>query len=431
MKKHKNVEGDSPFGGEREECQNLLDIGQTVDCLPNVWDIMEVIEEKLSIIDRTKFPHYLKPGDTINFDDIGLHGRLRQRLSKGTVERNLRYMRFMETHMVPVDFRNPTLENWLNHIDYRERNEFNDCLDGKGVGAIRHEWQAMRMVLNAYGIKVWNYKPPQPADTFNEFPMPNQVHDIVNHKWSKDPYINALTQYYLCFNFVIGWRPPSEPAYMKKSFVDFDKGLIKIVEPKKRLRERKLRIPEIMQGSNVKSLQNWIDKWRSKIENQYSQDYLFLYPDGRPFWNEEKFNGDNLRMFINRIIYPDIKNIYPQYYNYCARHYCGVSRLLNSYHKTGNFDIYAVSSFLGHQKLNTTIGYVKDAELYIGDDYNFDWINRVLKAKYNCEENTVKKSVKPLKSCSSIRNPSRNLYAVCRTRTGDRSVNSRVLHQLS
>ena len=389
MKKIKKIKTYSPFGGDKEKWYIFPKEAENVECLPDVRDYMEAIYQKYLSINRTKFPHFLKPGNNITFDDIALHGLLRQRLSKGTVERNLRYMVFMENHTVPVNFYNPTIKNWLNHIDYREQIEFKNCLDGHGIGAIRHEWQAMRMVLKAYNMEIWAYKPPAPIEAANKFPMPEQVYNIINYKWSKNPYINALVQYYLTYNFVIGWRPPSEPAYMKVSNVDFYKSMIRIIEPKKRLRERWLSIPELLDKPNLKSFRNWIDKWRPKVENRYSGDYLFLYPDGKPFWNEKLFNGENLRMFINRIIYPKVKDFYPDYYNYCARKFCGVSRLLRSYQKSKSFDIYKVSTWLGHTKLNTTIGYVKDAELYV-DKFDFDWINRVLKATYYCEENTVK-----------------------------------------
>ena len=80
------------------------------------------------------------------FDDVALHALLRQRLSPGTVEKRMRYARFMEKHKVPVDFRNPSFENFVRHMDYREQT-------GAGYAALRHEWDAMKMFLRAYGIQ--------------------------------------------------------------------------------------------------------------------------------------------------------------------------------------------------------------------------------------------------------------------------------------
>ena len=64
--------------------------------------------------------------ENATFDDIAMHALFRQRLSPGTVERNIRYMRFMEKHEVPINFRNPTFENFIHHADYREQ------IEGKG-----------------------------------------------------------------------------------------------------------------------------------------------------------------------------------------------------------------------------------------------------------------------------------------------------------
>ena len=39
----------------------------------------------------------------------------------------------MESHKVSVNFRNPSYENFIKHMDYREQNEFED---GKGYSAL-------------------------------------------------------------------------------------------------------------------------------------------------------------------------------------------------------------------------------------------------------------------------------------------------------
>lgn len=379
MKKNKNDIKISPFGGEKKDCGIFSKKANYIEKLPVVWDIMEAIQELLKIYNKTNFPHVLKK-DEIDFNLIGLHGHLRQRLSLGTVERNLRYMRFMDTHTKQVDFKNPNIENWYAHVDYREITEFDNFKDGIGIGAIKHEWQAMRMVLRSKGIKIWDYQLPPQREVIKKFPTPKQVYKIIKHKWSNNKYINALVQYYLTFNFIIGWRPPSEPAYMKTSNVYYDKDLVKIVEPKKHFRERLIEIPEILKGKHVKSIENWNDYWRPKVVNEKSGDYLFLQPNGKPFWNDKTKSGDKLRIFINKIITPGIYEIYPEYYNYCSRHFCGVARLIRTFQKNGSYDIYEVSRHLGHTKLDTTLNYVKDARLY-SKKFNYDWINRVLKSR--------------------------------------------------
>ena len=62
-------------------------------------------------IKRTDFPIILDP-KTASFSDVAIHCYLRQRLSQNTIEKRLSTARFMETHPQPVDFRNPTYENF-------------------------------------------------------------------------------------------------------------------------------------------------------------------------------------------------------------------------------------------------------------------------------------------------------------------------------
>jgi hypothetical protein len=95
-------------------------------------------------------------------------------------------------------------------------------------------------------------------------------------------------------------------------------------------------------------------------------------------------------MTVNRAIEPKVYEIFPDYYNYCARHFCAIGRLIRTKLESNVFDIYDVNRFMGHDKLQTTLGYVKDAELYIRQ-FGYDWIYRILKAnKEISKENTEK-----------------------------------------
>jgi AraC-like DNA-binding protein len=76
-------------------------------------------------------------------------------------------------------------------------------------------------------------------------------------------------------------------------------------------------------------------------------------------------------------------------------------------------------------------GHAKDADYYYRK-IPFEWFKSVLKfhPKKVEEENTLK-SLKAKNTLVATGTSPRKKDAVCRTRTGDRSVNSRVLHQLS
>jgi len=90
----------------------------------------------------------------------------------------------------------------------------------------------------------------------------------------------------------------------------------------------------------------------------------------------------NLRQMLNRKAKPKIQTVFPGYYNYCSRHFSAVSRLIRTILQYKAFDECEVRDWLGHTKIETTMGYIKDAKHY----YllaKYDWVHRVLKAPSN------------------------------------------------
>jgi hypothetical protein len=382
---HHNPIYNSNYSGSTNSLNDVLDGGRNQE-----WKIInQIIGQKskkltssmfgekkvkldydLKTIKRTDFPIVLDP-KTASFNEVAIHAFLRQRLSQSTVERRLTTARFMETHPVPVNFRNPTYENFIAHMDYREQ------IEDSGNGALSNEWKTMRMFLKAYGMEIWSYRPPSaPMYKARILPFPDQVYKILNLTYSKDPYENALIQYLLTHNFIVGWRFPSEPAEMKTKDVNIERGYITITEPKKHNSTRNISPTEIMNNKRRKSFKNWIDAWRPKVENQYSKDYLYLKPDGHPY------TRDLLRQLLNRKAKPKIQTVFPEYYNYSSRHFAAVSRLIRTKLQYKAFDEYEVRDWLGHTKIETTMGYIKDAKhYYLLAPY--DWVHRVLKAPSN------------------------------------------------
>lgn len=332
-------------------------------------EYLNVILEKVNRID---FPIVLDP-KIASFTDVAIHGLLRQRLKKSTVINRIRYARFMESHKVPVDFRNPNIDNLIRHLDYREQ------IENAGYGALGREWDTYKTFLKAYGIPLsdFPYKPPsRPQYIAKTVPFPDQVNRFLHIEYSNDEYENALIQYLLTHNFVIGWRIPSEPSILKTSDVridDQDRGYIIVTEPKKGDSTRLINPSEIMTNKRRKSFKNWLDAWRPKVENQYSKDYVYLDLDGRPF------NKNTLRMFLNRKAAPLIKTVFPEYHNYIARDFAAIGRLIRTKIQSNRYDVYDIKEWLGHTKIQTTMLYVKDAKKYY-EMAPYDWINRVLKA---------------------------------------------------
>lgn len=351
------------------------------------------VENKPIFCNRLEKPIVLKPGQA-TFEDIKIHARLRQRLSEGTITRNTRYLRFMETHIMPVDLMNPSYENFIRHMDYREQ------IEHSGWGALKHEYQAMIMLLRCYGIdpKTWYYKPPQrQTNQMVTVPYPDQVHQLIHQRYSKDDYTNALIRYLFCHNFVIGWRPMSEVCIAKTTDVDLDNETLRIISPKMHNSIRTIRIHEIANQHDNPSMRNWLDVWRPKAVSQYSGDSLYVHPNGRPFTNP-----DQLRVFINRAVKQAQGTTIPTgYYNYLTRHWCAVARLIRTKLQTRKYDEYEVMEHLGHTKIETTIGYIRSTKFYY-DQTGYDWLSSVLTdaPKKRVEESAVqpiKKSTKPMK----------------------------------
>ena len=357
--------------------------------------------ENLQFLKRLETPITLTP-NTATMDDIAVHAHLRQRLSPGTIERNLRYLRFMEQYQpqeYAVNIRNPTLENYIRHMDYREQ------VEHAGYGALKHEHQAMRMLLRSYGIDPRNYpyRPPkQPQYRVRYIPNPEQLYHIFHLRYSTNPVENACIRYLVNHNILIGWRPPGEPSIATVDNVDLDDGMILITSDKLHGATRLLDIGEWCNRHQITSMKNWVDIWRPRIATEESRNYLYLHPDGRPFEKSEQ-----LRMFLNRMANPVIKQVFPGWYNYLARHTNAIMRLIQTKVQTKHYDEYSVCEDMGHTKIQTTLDYIKDAKHYY-KKWDFDWFSRVLKNHTDAVgDNTVKNDKPPenarIAVCQQIR----------------------------
>ncbi len=197
-----DFESTNKNGGMHQKWDKNLENGGHLVEQPEtlVWDGMANVD--ISRYNRLECPIFLK-SETATFVDVALHALVRQRLSIGTINRNLRYARFME-NFVPrefsVDFRNLNYENVIRHLDYREQ------VEGCGCGALKHEWQAIRMFILAFGFNPdeWRYRPPK-NPKYRTIPIvfPEQLHKILHTKYNKDYYVDSLIKHILCKNFLL------------------------------------------------------------------------------------------------------------------------------------------------------------------------------------------------------------------------------------
>ncbi len=316
---------------------------------------------------RLNCPITLNPKDS-TFLDVAIWSYYQKRLSISTIEKRLRYARFMRDHDVSVDFNNPNYENFRRHMDYREE------IEKASPHALKHEWKTMRMFLEAYGIPIWPYKPPYaPKAPQRLLPFPDIVREFFYYDYSKDSYEKALYQYLFFHGYMIGWRVPSEIIEMRIDDVIIDskgRGSIAITETKKH-KDKRVILPEkhILSSQSHKSMKNWIDKWRPKVENQYSGNSLYLQPSGKPFTIQHL--GHKLRK--------NGRKIWPYFRPYDMRHWCAVSRLIESKIQTGSFGPYSVKNWLGHTDLKTTESYIHYAEMYY-NQCKMSWIQNALRS---------------------------------------------------
>jgi len=353
-------------GGKEQEWKNVLEkISQSYVKQPkSPLDGEEMGElEHVKNINRLNCPITLDPKHS-TFDDISLHARLRQRLAESTIEKNLRYARFMERHSIQVDFRNPSYENFIKHMDYREE------IEHATPSALKNEWKAMLMFLKAWGIeKQWNrYKSPYYATNQDIIlPYPETVHDFFHYKYSNDKYENKLYQYIFFIGFFFGVRPPSEICNMTLDNIRINKngkGMITVIEAKKHGRKRVL-VPEkyILSSKVHKSLKNWIEHWRPLVADK-DEKTLFLTTEGKPF--TPRYLGKKLREHG--------KKVWNKFHPYIMRHWCATARMIE-----WNYNLNRVSDWLGHSNINTTRKYVHIAQEYYEQDQG-SWLKRALKS---------------------------------------------------
>lgn len=309
--------------------------------------------KNISNLNRLDCPITLNPQQA-SFDDVAIHAILRQRLSKSTVDKRLRYARFMEKHPCPVDFRNLTAENFLRHIDYRLELEDPPATPN----ALKHEKKAILMFLRAYNLYSDQWKklvktPPVTDNDENiEVPFPSVVNELYHAKYSKNKYENILMQTIVFLGINFGMRPPSEICNLNLEDIILNKdgtGYIRIHEDKKRGKNRII-IPfnkTVLSSSVFKTPKNYIKNWRPKVTNDKSGNALFLKPDGR------RITGKYLRDHIT----PKGKKIAGSYFHlYTMRHTCAT--YLYEYTK----ELEIVRRRLGHKKPSTTIKYVHIAD---------------------------------------------------------------------
>jgi integrase len=136
-----------------------------------------------------------------------------------------------------------------------------------------------------------------------------------------------------------------------------------------------------MCGKDYKSMKNRIDKWRPKVVNQYSGEYLFLQQNGKQFTTN----------YLRKVLTPLVKQVWSSYSLYTMRHWCAIARLIQGFIERNTWDKTDVQDWLDHEKVSTTDNYTKFAKKYY-NNAPFDWIKAIFKYHRKKVEENGKKS---------------------------------------
>lgn len=281
--------------------------------------------------------------------------------------------RMHKNEYFPVDLFNLNPQQVISYLDYREN------IEKAPPTAVPNDWKHINRYGRAIDIDIsrWGYTPPSiPTPKVKIIPLPNEVYQIIHHKYSTDKYTNALYQHILTHGFLIGWRP-SELVIQKIANLFLDRGYIIITETKKHNQLRQI-FPEkeILSLPNRKTLENWLI-WRFKIDTD--NDYLYVQKNGRPF----------SVAYLRKKLVPLVKEVYPYFSLYTMRHWCAIARLIESYIETGNWDKTDVQDWLGHDDVKTTDkNYTRFAKKYYKIAPN-SWIKAILKRPKWLGENSL------------------------------------------
>lgn len=361
----------------------------------------ECIERPISV-EKPSNPRIIVPTDyeTIQelFDAVETWWEKRWRRNPSTWRRYERLLVDMANDpLYPVDVFNPEPDQVVAYLDNKEDMyaQLRDDEDPNyGAHAIINRWKALSALMRSYGRldelkNGWNYVPPtEPDSKPKPIPSPQLVYKFMHHDYSKDHYEKRLYQYLFTFGFFIGPRPSSELSIMKTTDIDFETGILSFYQPKVNCWRTEVPLEEeLISFSNRKSLRNWVDKWRPKVENQYSGNYLFLQPNGRPF--TEAYLAKKLREMGTQVWGPSvdesnltkkkqISGVTRGFYPYCMRHWCATARLISWKARTGTFATKEVCDFMQHSSEKVTETYTKRAKTWY-QKAPYDWISTLLK----------------------------------------------------
>jgi len=140
-----------------------------------------------------------------------------------------------------------------------------------------------------------------------------------------------------------------------------------------------------------KSYENWIEKWRPKVANQYSGNYVYLQPSGKPFTES----------YLRKQLSIRGKLVWPHFHPNVCRDWCSIARLIQN-----AYNIKETCDWMENSDMRVTEHYTRAAKRYYVMAH-FDWIKSILKSPNHWREENGLKSEYSLKTSISDGNPPR------------------------
>ncbi len=357
---------------------------------------------------------------TLTFEDIRQHAIVHQGKDEhGTVKKLMDYLSKMTQHPIyPLDFNNP---DWEQYFHYMDQIKINGELDRYGnikpvgIHGLLNRDEAWLMYLKSIGYEDFfpryrtrldkNKVHQASQNTLDKaIPTPEIVHNILRYEYIKkeefNKYykqvkdkgirrrdLNKYIQYQFFFGFFIGMAFEKEMVILNLQDVidQADRYAIRITRPKIGNKKRMLKLEGTISKSPVhKSVHNYLTKIRPKFADKKETAFSVNPKTGRrwgydlveqhernDFSKVVQKGCDQLRGYMERWG----KRVYPQFYPYLMRHWCGTARMID-WDKEG--DAFArVQVWLGHADPKDTTIYVQLHRLW--DDNKGSWLSRALK----------------------------------------------------
>jgi integrase len=305
-----------------------------------------------------------------------------------TVKDRLTHTRFMESWPAQPVMMHGTRYQFLmsGRLFYAIRKAGIKTDDGKDwkvkpatADALKKDLKTLKALGKFLGVppNVWPVAPAKAAKSSVWVPTPEQVYELLHTDWTKDPkrsIENQWMKHVLAVpHFGTGLRSPKEVWVMKPDAWDSGAGILRVIEPKKNLRERLVYVEPtwLGHGSNRPSYDSWLG-WRDRLDRTIGINGKAMFPN--PLTGEDFPSPEAFKQFLDG----RVKKRYPWFHGYLARHWSVYARLIDGGLTDTNYN--TVAEWHGHESVDMTRDtYGPGARAYSkSPKYGVNWLSRAM-----------------------------------------------------